>query len=225
MITSEQTTQWTAGQKIAVGVVVLAQFAAAYVIGTGRWLVHDGVSAIPPIAFSAIVPVSLFLAAYVLVPAFRGFVMAQDLRFLTTMQIWRVVGFAFLPIYAFGLLPGLFAWPAGVGDVAVGIAAFLVVARLNRESDYVRARGFLWFNLAGLADFAIAVGTAALSTGVYPQLVAGGVTSAPLDVWPLNIFPSFFVPLFMIMHLAVLLKLRALRKQAGLPSARLAQTG
>ena len=34
---------------------------------------------------------------------------------LTTLQLWRVIGFAFLALYAFDTLPGLFALPAGWG--------------------------------------------------------------------------------------------------------------
>ena len=50
--------------------------------------------------------------------------------------------------------------------------------------------------------------------GGFPSLIADGVTSAPMDVWPLNLFPSFFVPIFIILHLSVLLKVRHLRQAA-----------
>ncbi len=46
-----------------------------------------------------------------------------DIGLVTSFQAWRVAGFVFLPLLAFGHLPGLFAWPAGLGDVAVGLAA------------------------------------------------------------------------------------------------------
>ena len=44
----------------------------------------------------------------------------------------RVVGVAFLPYLALGHLPALFALPAGLGDIAAGIAAPLVARRLAR---------------------------------------------------------------------------------------------
>jgi hypothetical protein len=121
----------------------------------------------------------------------------------------------FLPLYAFGVLPGLFAWPAGVGDVAVGLLAFLVVSKIDRDPDFVTSPGLVGFHLLGLTDFVIAIATAALAAGAYPVLIPGGVTSAALDVWPLNIFPSFIVPAFIILQLSVLFKVREVRRVAS----------
>ena len=53
---------------------------------------------------------------------------------------------------------------------------------------------------------------AILLIGAFPGLIAGGLTSAALDVWPLNIFPSFLVPAFIILQIIVLMKVRHLRR-------------
>jgi hypothetical protein len=58
-----------------------------------------------------------------------------DLRLLTALQGGRVIGFVFLALYAHGLLPGLFAWPAGLGDVLVGGAApFVLLAQIQQDA-------------------------------------------------------------------------------------------
>jgi hypothetical protein len=206
MATQNASNDWNRPRIVAVAGLTLAWLTATYLIGTGQLLANDQQSFFAPIA--------AFLTAYGLFPRFRHFVLSQDIRALTSLQHWRVVGFAFLPLYFFGVLPGLFAWPAGLGDVAVGVAAPFVVARLGREPDYVTSTGFLWFHFLGLVDFAVAIATAGLSAGAFPGLVAGGLTSAPMDVWPLNLFPSFLVPIFIILHLSVLLKVRHLRRAA-----------
>ena len=167
-----------------------------------------------PVAFAVIGPVALFLALYAASPGFRGFVLSRDLRVVTMLQAWRVVGFGFLLLYAHGVLPGLFAWPAGLGDVAVGLGAPLVMLALTRDPGFAASRGFVVWNWLGLADFAVALGTAALASGAIPALVAGGVTSAPMEVWPLYLFPGFFVPLFIFLHLTALFQARALRREA-----------
>lgn len=69
-----------------------------------------------------------------------------------------MIGSVFLALYAFDLLPGLFAWPAGVGDVAVGSTAPFVVLAMVRGVATWRRR-VAWLNIAGLADFVGAVGT------------------------------------------------------------------
>ena len=209
-----RTLVWGRSQKAALAGILLVQFAAAYFIGAGSWLTNDGHSLAAPIALTAAFPVVLFLAAYAVSMRFRGFVLAQDIRTLTMMQLWRVVGFVFLPLYAFAVLPGLFAWPAGLGDVAIGLAAILVVARLDRDPHYLTTSGFLWFNFLGLFDFAVAIATSGLAAGAFPELISNGVTSAALDVWPMNVFPSFIVPAFIILHLTVLLNVRELRRSA-----------
>ena len=210
--------RWSTAQKAGLVAALAAQFAVAYAVGTGHLLTSDAQGFFAPIAVTVAAPVSLFLAAYALLPRFRAFVLAQDIRRLTMLQHWRVLGFVFLALYAFEILPGLFAWPAGIGDVAIGLAATFMVARIDRDPDYVLSSGFVRFNLLGLLDFATAIVTAGLTAGAFAGLTANGLTSAPMDVWPLNIFPSFIVPAFIILHLTVLLKVRALRRAATAPA-------
>ena len=215
MTTQHQTQVWAPRQKSILAALLSVQFVIAYVLGTSHWLTNDGQSVIPPIAFSAFVPVVLFVAAYALSARFRLFVLAQDIRTITMMQHWRVIGLGFLLLYAHHVLPGFFAWPAGVGDVVVGLSAILVIGRMDRDANYVTTPGFTWFHFAGLADFAVAVVTAGLAAGAFPGLTPDGVTTAAIDVWPLNIFPSFLVPTFIILHLTALLKVRELRRSAA----------
>ena len=202
---------WTAARITVLAAVLGLWFAAATLIGTGEFLANRAGSFLAPIALSAIAPVAMFLVIYRLSPGFRRFVLAQDIETLTMVQHWRVVGFAFLLLYAHGVLPAGFAFPAGVGDVAIGLAAPLILARLRRDPGYAQSAAFRRYHYLGLLDFAVAVTAAGLTAGAFPALHPAGLTSAPMDVWPLNLFPSFIVPAFIILHLTVLLKLRAER--------------
>ena len=181
-------------------------------IGTGHILTNDGASLMAPIAVTAFVPVAAFIGLYAGSAAFRRFVLAQDIETLTMLQHWRIIGFAFLPLYFYGALPGFFALPAGFGDVAIGLAAPLVVMRLRRDPAYATSAGLVRYHYLGLLDFAVAIATAGLTAGAYASFTPNNVTSAAMDVWPLNLFPSFIVPVFIILHLVVLLKVRELRR-------------
>src|SRR5687768_13938858 len=64
-------------------------------------------------------------------PRFRNYLLSLDLRLLLAAQLWRVIGIAFLFALAFGKLPAGFAVPAGIGDLATGIAALAVVLALG----------------------------------------------------------------------------------------------
>ena len=54
---------------------------------------------------------------------------------LVAFQFYRVLGVRFLVLYAAGQLPGIFALPAGVGDVMVGLTALMVGARAARSEN------------------------------------------------------------------------------------------
>jgi hypothetical protein len=60
----------------------------------------------------------------------------------------------------------------------------------------------------------VAIGTSGRASGAFPELIVNNITSAPMDVWPMNSFPSLVVPAFIIPQLTALLKVRALRREA-----------
>lgn len=211
MTTKQIKSIWTPKAFTVLAGLLGLQFIAAYVIGTGNYLTNDNLNMFPPIAATAFIPVFIFLATYLFSARFKAFVLGQDLKVLTTIQLWRVMGFVFLPLYSFGILPGLFALPAGIGDVTVGLLAILVVARINKDPEELKSARFLGFHLLGLLDFVTAIVTSSLASGVYPEWITPGITSSPLDVWPLNIFPSFIVPAFIIVQITALLNIRALK--------------
>ena len=222
MNTRQKPAVWTTGHKVAFASFLVIQVSVAYMIGVNHWLPNDAQSLIPPIGITAVIPVAAFVFSYWLMPSFRSFVLAQDIRLLTAVQLWRVVGLAFLLLYALNYLPALFALPAGLGDVAVGLTAFYVLTRMDRDPDFVTSSGYVGFQLMGLLDFVVAIVTSGLAAGAYPNLSPAGLTSAPMDVWPLNIFPSFIVPMFIILQLAALLKVREMRRtEQGRPSGML----
>jgi hypothetical protein len=169
----------------------------------------------PPLAVLVAVagPPLLFALAYRASRPFRDFVLGIDLRLLTAIQSWRVIGGTFLVLYAFDLLPGLFAWPAGAGDLAVGLAAPFVVLAMLREAPTWR-RQVAWLNIAGLVDFVGAVGTGVLTSDTSLGLAAGGATGASLGLLPLSLVPAFAVPLWIVFHAISLLQLHRLRAWA-----------
>jgi hypothetical protein len=107
----------------------------------------------------------------------------------------RVAGVAFLLYLALGHLPALFALPAGLGDIAAGIAAPLVARRLAQGTG---RRAALWFNAFGLTDLVVALTLGAL-TGF--QLFNITPSSAPITELPLALIPTATVPLFFVLHI------------------------
>jgi hypothetical protein len=108
--------------------------------------------------------------------------------------------------YPHGAMPGVFAIPAGTGDVAVGLfapAIALACARGFRGSTgLVRA-----WNLLGLTDLAVAVTTGFLSSPSPIQSLAVDNPNTLITAFPLVMIPVFLVPLAVLLHLASLAKL------------------
>ena len=131
--------------------------------------------------------------------------MSIDLPTMAGIQAWRLAGLGFLALYAYGILPGLFAWPAGIGDMAIGLTAPLVILALRRRPAFAVGRLFLAWNLLGMLDLVVAVGLGATSA-VLGIGISAEITTFPMGVLPLVLVPTFLVPLFLMLHLAALLQ-------------------
>jgi hypothetical protein len=176
---------------------------------TGAFVGRPGM---PPVAIGIAVaaPLVLFSLWLRLSQTFREFVLCVDLRLIAAMQAWRWAGLGFLSLYAHKILPAVFALPAGLGDMSVGIAAPWMVIALVRRPGFAASRTFVRWNIFGILDLlvAIAIGTvgATLATGA-----AGEISTAPLASLPLLLIPAFLVPFFLILHAAALMQSRRLR--------------
>jgi hypothetical protein len=135
--------------------------------------------------------------------------MSVDLPVMAGIQAWRFGGLGFIALYAYGVLPGLFAWPAGLGDMAIGVTAPLVILALRRQPAFAAGRFFRVWNLLGILDLVVAVGLGALSA-VLGIGISAEITTFPMGKMPLVLVPTFLVPLFFMLHLASLLQARRL---------------
>jgi len=162
-----------------------------------------------PIALllSLVVPTVVFAIAYAGSDGFRRYVLGLDLRWLTAIQGWRIIGGMFLVLMSFNLLPGTFAWPAGVGDMIVGIYAPFVVYALVRRSPNWRGQVIL-LSILGLLDFVGAIGSGILAGDNPIGVLRGPIPTAIMQRLPLSIIPTFGVPAWILVHWISLLKVK-----------------
>lgn len=198
----------------AVAIVLALWFVAT--LGLGLLGTFEAGPSRPPLPVLAAVigPPALFAVAYRTSPGLRTFALGIDLRILTAIQAWRVAGLIFLALYVFGMLPGLFAWPAGVGDAAVGVAAVFVLGAQLGLTPSARRQVF-WLNVAGLVDFAGAIATGVLTSNSAVGLLYDGSPGASLGSLPLSLIPTFTVPFWIICHLISFLQLKAIAVRGG----------
>jgi hypothetical protein len=194
----------------ALWVLCAAWFAVVLVLGTNNFFVAP--QGAPPftLLIGATVPIIAFLLAISLSTSVREFVLTADLKVATAVQAWRLGGYTFLILYAHGLLPGYFAWPAGIGDMFIGVTAPLVLAQM-RKPDFVKTRTFVVWNLFGILDLVVAVGMGALGPSLTGSPAGASPTTA-MSQMPLVLIPTFFVPIFVVLHLVALLQARRLTR-------------
>jgi hypothetical protein len=154
---------------------------------------------------AALAPIAVFAVSYAGLAGFRRFVLSLDLRLITIFQSWRVLGAGLLFLYAYNVLPGIFALPAGWGDVAIGVAApFYAMALISGKA--LPKRAFVTWNVLGIFDLVVAATLGTLAAPGPLGILAGEITTGPLTLLPLSLIPTFLVPLFTILHLIALIQ-------------------
>ena len=144
----------------------------------------------------------------------RAVLRAIPIHRLIAVQVYRALGLMFPVAYGVGLLPGVFAWPAGIGDIAVGLLAPLVAWRAMKHPG--RARNAVWaWSLLSIGDLILALSLGFLSSPSRFQMIALGEPGAALSAYPLVMVPIFAVPVSILLHAGVISKLRAARPGAS----------
>lgn len=195
---------------LTVGAALAAWLALVFWLGARDAFAQPAGQPPLPIFFAVALPIAVFLIAYRLSSGFRDFVRTLDLRLATGVQAWRFAGLGFLALSTHKVLPAVFAWPAGLGDIAIGATAPLLVLALIRDARFATSRAFVTWNILGLIDLAVAVGIGTLvAWGVIA--VDGGVTTNVMGQLPLLLIPAFLVPVFVMLHITALIQAKRRR--------------
>jgi hypothetical protein len=150
-----------------------------------------------------VVGYALVVFALSRIPLVRSALSAPGMQSrLVLPNVFRVGGIAFILAMLIGHLPALFAIPAGLGDIAIGVSTIFVSRRLALGTG--RRRG-VWFNALGMTDLVTAIVLGGL---VGFQIVSVTPSGQSLSVLPLVLIPTAPVPLLFVLHILSLSSLR-----------------
>jgi hypothetical protein len=200
-----------------VALALAVWFGIVFFLGAQGGFVGPADSLPLPVFFGFTIPLVVFFVAYFRWNAFQAFVLVADLRLVAAIQGWRWAGLGFLSLYAHGILPGLFAFPAGLGDMAVGVSAPWIVLGLIRHPLFATSRRFVMWNILGILDLVVAVSMGTICSGFFHGLT-GNITTSPMAQLPLVLIPACLVPFFIMLHFAALAQARQLA-HSGKPAA------
>lgn len=153
---------------------------------------------------TVLLPSLVYIAFFVVSPGLRRWTHESvDLAMLTLPHAWRTVGFCFLVLWYFGMLPAGFAAPAGFGDFVIGMAApFVAVALWQQWRHAYKAAA--WFHALGFLDLFIAILTGVTGFGALPEQMH---LTDPMTAFPMVIIPTVFVPLLVLSHVMAWVKI------------------
>lgn len=145
----------------------------------------------------------------------RALSSTHAVRLLSWPHAFRVAGIALIISMWFGHLPALFAIPAGVGDIAVGVAEPLLARRIKAGQA---RRSTWWFNVFGIADLVTAMVLGGLTA--YGIVHVSPANSA-LSRLPLALIPTVGVPTLFALHILTLRRLPRAEQQSAAELSRL----
>lgn len=182
----------------------------------------DAQSVVPPIIFGVLGPILVGCALFLGLPSLRRLPGAVPAHWALAAQAPRVFGFTFLALMAQGHLPGVFAYRAGYGDIFVGAVAPLVAYWYLRRRPGARQIA-IGFNVLGLLDLAVAIGTGILAAPSPLQHIFTTPSTEIMTILPMVMVPVFLVPLASLVHVFSLRQL--LREQPATSADRGRSTG
>jgi hypothetical protein len=164
----------------------------------------------PPIVMglAVTVPVLLMTIAYSRKQWLWSFANSLELRLLVLLNVGRLLAIDFLINYSHGNLPAGFALPAGIGDILTAIFSIALASSLQAPSAQTY-RWFIRWNIFGLLDLIVAVAAGIVYSGSIPGFLADEqATTGIMTMLPHSLVPTFFVPLYISLHLLMLYRAR-----------------
>lgn len=220
---------------VALAVVLIAALAPAgehaglrkpHGVGIGAWFALAALLGVMGVFASPVLPVGVAVGIAVFAPVILAFGrvartrgLGIPLTTLVAVHIGRILGVSFLLLYWAGRLPSTFAHSAGYGDIATGVLAIPLVWAIRH-----RVTGWRWFtgawNLLGMADLLTAV---VLAVGSAPGSLVRFIYETPgsgtVVAFPWVLIPAFFVPLYLLTHIAIFASLAASARASERPMA------
>jgi len=215
-----QAADLTPGQRRATWLAVMLSFtlwAALAWTAAIDGVFRNGYSALPLLPAAIFLPVIVGAPLLLLSTRVGQLLDAMPASWLIALQIYRILGVQWLVFWMRGLLPAVFALPAGTGDVLTGLFAVPAAIAVATSTAKGRRAGMLW-NIFGIADFVVAI-TMGMITAPGPfQLIVPDVSSIGVDAFPNVLTPAFVVPSSILLHL---LSMRQLLRRGRTETPRL----
>jgi hypothetical protein len=212
LMAAERRSAW-----LAIAVPLTVWHGAAWAI-VANGLLLPGATSIPLLPLMIVVPTAVVITLLWRSERIGTLLDAMPANWLIGLQAYRVIGGVFLVNWLAGATPGVFAVPAGTGDVITGLMALpTAMALASGRPGSVRA-ALLW-NLFGIADLVVAVALGAMTSPGPLQRFAFDHPNLTTGAYPIAIIPAFTVPTSLVLHALSLRQLLRRRRPVAAVAA------
>jgi hypothetical protein len=179
-----ESTNLTPGQRRTTWLAVMIPYTLWFAVAWSaaiNGVFRTGTSPLP------VLPLAIFLPVIIGAPL------------LLSSKLYRLFGSWALVAGLRGALPGVLAWPAGIGDVLTGLFAVLAAIAVATGTAQGRRAAIIW-NIFGLADFAVAITLGMITSPGRFQLIVPNVPSIGAGAYPDVLTPAFVIPSSILLH-------------------------
>ena len=197
---------------LTVALLLAIWIAAIWILGANGVFRQD-IGNVPALPVAIILPVLVGFIVLTRSKSVASLLDATPASWLVGIQVYRILGGMFLVYWIHGTMPGAFALPAGIGDVAAGLLALPAAVWVASGWPIGRTIGIRW-NLLGLADFAVAVMMGMLTSPGPAHVLALDHPNTQIATFPTVMVPAFVVPFSTLLHLLSLRQLKRMQSTA-----------
>ena len=197
---------------LAVALVLTIWIGTIWALGANGKFQGTIIGNVPSLPIAILIPVLLGSLVLTRWKAVGSLLDATPASWLVGIQVYRILGGMFLVYWIAGSMPGAFALPAGIGDVATGLLALPAAVWVASGLPIGRRIGIRW-NLFGLIDFAVAITMGMLTAPGPAHLLARAHPNTQIATFPTVMIPAFAVPFSALLHVLSLRQLQRMRRE------------
>lgn len=215
-------TEFSASKRIIVWLAIVIPFtlwlAGVWTLAiNGAFQPVPGVARLPRLPIAIFAPVIIGLFVLLRSKSIAALLDATPAAWLIALQVYRILGGIFLVNWMHGTVAGVFAVPAGIGDMLTGIMALPVALLLASGTERGRSAAMAW-NIFGLLDFAVAITLGTLSSPGPLQVVGLDIPASLAGTYPTVLIPAFAVPSSILLHALSIRQLRRIGRRTERPA-------
>jgi hypothetical protein len=216
-------TEFSASKRIIIWLAIVIPF-TLWLAGVWTMAINGafqppvpGVARLPRLPIAIFAPVIIGLFVLLRSKTIGAFLDATPAPWLIALQVCRILGGIFLVNWMHGTVTGVFAVPAGIGDMLTGIMALPVALLLASGTERGRSAAMAW-NIFGLLDFAVAITLGTLSSPGPLQVVGLDIPASLAGSYPTVLIPAFAVPSSILLHALSIRQLRRMGRRTERPA-------